>query len=431
MQKLVNRGGQMNWLAAYLAVGLFCFSCSLSLRAQSEHGVPNTNQPSSQDLLGKLDSTWGVGSWIWAAVTYDKQTVHLWRAFEIPQGTTVAKADLRITVDNAYALFLDGRELGKGSDWRSLTEYDIRQILDPGKHMLAVEGFNDNREAGLLFGLRIELTDGRVITISSDSIWRIVPNDELGWQRKQEALENWVRATVVSEFLPRPNAKSAKEKEFDRKPTLIVKVPVMRPVEIKFWQRGWFQISLLVVAVVAVLTCLQLLTRLAVQSKAQTLLDRERLRIARDIHDEVGARLTELALEGEVIQTKLPAESEVRPRLENLCEKARAVSGAMDEVVWSVNSQRDTLRDFATYAAKYVRRFVAPTPIRSRLDIEENLPDVVFELPVRRSLLLAVKEAINNAIKYSGGDRLFLRIHVQGRAVLVVVEDRRRYYYYC
>ena len=413
----------MNKLAAYLAVWLFCFFCSLSLRAQPEHGGSNTSQPSSQDLPGKLDSTWGVGSWVWAAVTYDKQTVHLWHPFEIPKGTAVAKANLRITVDNAYTLFLDGRELGKGSDWRSLTEYDISQILDPGWHVLAVDGFNDNREAGLLFGLRIELTDGRVITISSDSSWRIVPKDEPGWQHRQEALANWVRATVVSEFLPRPNAKYAKEKEFDRKPTMIVKVPVLRPVEMKFWQHGWFQLSILSVAVVAVLTCLQLLARLSVQSKAQTLLNRERLRIARDIHDEVGARLTELALEGEVIQTKLPAESDVQPRLENLCEKARAVSGAMDEVVWAVNSQRDTLRDFATYSCKYARRFVAPTAIRCRLDVEANLPDVVFDLPVRRSLLLAVKEALNNAVKYSGADRLFLRIHLQGRVLQVVVED--------
>jgi signal transduction histidine kinase len=258
------------------------------------------------------------------------------------------------------------------------------------------------------------------MTVSSDSSWRVASKDEKGWERKPAAAENWAKATVVSEFLPRPQDK---EKEFDRKPTMIVKTPVLRPVQVKFWQRAWFQISLSVIAIGAVLTCLQLLTRLAVQSKAQAMLNRERARIARDIHDEIGARLTELALEGEVIQTKLPAESPVRPKLDALCEKARAMSGAMDEVVWAVNSRRDTLRDFATYACKYARRFVAPTPMRCRLDVQENLPNVMFELPVRRSLLLAVKEAINNAVKYSGGDRLFLRIHVLNRAVLVVVED--------
>jgi len=412
----------MKWPAVYFTIGLLGRSCSLPALAQSEPSGTVTNQPASQDLAGKLDPTWGVGSWIWAAETYDKQTVHLWRSFEIPQGTTVAKANLRITVDNAYKLFLDGRQLGMGSDWRSLTEYDISQILDAGRHVLAVDAFNDNREAGLLFGLIIELSDGRVITISSDSNWRIVPNEERGWELKQEALKNWVSATVVSEFLPRPNSK-IKAREFDRKPTMIVKVPVLRPVVVRFWQNGWFQISLLGVAVGAVLTCLHLLARLVLQAKAQALLNRERARIARDIHDEVGARLTELALEGEVMQTELSADSDLRPKLDALCEKARAVSGAMDEVVWAVNSQRDTLRDFATYACKYARRFVAATPIRCRLDVADNLPDAVFELPVRRSLLLAVKEAINNAVKYSAADRLFLRIHVQGRVVLVVVED--------
>lgn len=90
----------------------------------------------------------------------------------------------------------------------------------------------------------------------------------------------------------------------------------------------------------------------------------ERARIARDIHDELGARLTELALEGEVVQTELPAGSPARPRLEALCEKARAVSGAMDEVVWMVNSRRDTLRDFANFACKHAQRFLSTTPIR-------------------------------------------------------------------
>jgi len=422
MQQAVYQNKLWQWLAAGFTVGLLClFFCQGALAQPKLPPVP-TSQPSDLDLPGKLDPTWGVGSWVWAAETHDKQTVHLWRSFVVPDGATVAKAFLRITVDNAYKLFLDGRELGMGSDWRSLTEYDITQILDSGTHVLAVDGFNDNREAGLLFGLKIELTDGRVITISSDSRWRIVPNDEIGWERQQEPLENWSKATVVSEFLPRPQTK-AREKEFDRKPTMIVKVPVLRPVVVRFWQHGWFQISLLSVAILAVLTCLQLMARLTVQSKAQALLSRERARIARDIHDEIGARLTELALEGEVIQTKLPAESNVRPKLVALCEKARGMSGAMDEVVWAVNPRRDTVRDFATYACKYARRFLSSTPIRCRLEVEENLPDVVFELPVRRSLLLAVKEAINNAVKYSGADRLFLRINVQGRQLLVVVED--------
>ena len=385
--------------------------------AQSQVGSGVVDPPVGEETGNGLDRRWGVGAWIWAASTFDKQTCRMWRSFEIPRGATVVRAKLHIGVDNGYRLMLNGRELGTGSDWRSITEYEIGLLLDPGRHVLAVEGFNDNREAGMLFGLRIELLDGKVITIPSDASWRVAPVDDRGWELRKEAPTSWAKATVVSAFLPRNGLWE------ERRPTMTVKVPVLRPVELHFWQRGWFQSALWGVIVVSVMFCLRLMGRLAVQSKAQALLNVERARIARDIHDELGARLTELALEGEVIQTELPAGAIVRPKLEALCEKARAVSGAMDEVVWMVNSRRDTLRDFANYACRHAQRFLEPTPICCRLDVDADLPEVLFELPVRRSLLLGVKEALNNSVKYSGASELFLRIQLRGQTLFVVVED--------
>lgn len=364
-----------------------------------------------------LDPAWGVGGWVWAADTYDKQTCRLWRSFDIPQGAKVSSALLHIGVDNGYRLMLDGRELGTGSDWRSITEYDVSLLLEPGRHVLAVEAFNDNREAGMLFGLKILLADGRHIEIPSDENWRVVPAAEQGWERREWAPAHWHKAVLVSAILPRPASWQ------ERKPTMLVKVPLLRPIDRHFWRSGWFQALLWGITIVTVLFCLRLMARLALQSKAQALLNIERARIARDIHDELGARLTELALEGEVVQTELPAGSSVRPRLEALCEKARAVSGAMDEVVWMVNSRRDTLRDFANFACKHAQRFLESTPIRCRLNVDADLPDVVFELPVRRSLLLGVKEALNNAAKHSGASELFLHIQRRNQTLIVVVED--------
>jgi two-component sensor histidine kinase len=364
-----------------------------------------------------LDPAWGVGSWVWAADTHDKQTCRLWRSFYIPQGAKVASALLHIGVDNGYRLMLDGRELGTGSDWRSITEYDVSLLLEPGRHVLAVEAFNDNREAGMLFGLKILLTDGRLIEIPSDGNWRVAPIADKDWTRRELAPAHWPKAVVMSAILPRPTFWQ------ERKPTMLVRVPLLRPVDRHFWRSAWFQAMLWGITIVTALFCLRLMARLAVQSKAQTLLNIERARIARDIHDELGARLTELALEGEVVQTELPAGSSVRPRLEALCEKARAVSGAMDEVVWMVNSKRDTLRDFANFACKHAQRFLETTPIRCRLNVDADLPEVVFELPVRRSLLLGVKEALNNAAKHSGASELFLHIQRRNQTLIVVVED--------
>lgn len=95
----------------------------------------------------------------------------------------------------------------------------------------------------------------------------------------------------------------------------------------------------------------------------------------------------------------------------------------MDEVVWAVNSRRDTLRDFVSYVCKYAQIFLNPTPIRCRLDVEPEIPAAAFDLPVRRNLFLAVKEALNNAAKYSEAGELFLRIYRKDHKLVVAVED--------
>jgi signal transduction histidine kinase len=399
-------------------IGAACWIAGGAL-AREQPPVGSQQLPPITRIPGKLDPSWQVGWWIWEDRMHDKQTSRFWRAFQIPQGPKVSEAVLRISVDNGYRLMMDGRELGTGSDWRSITEYDITELVGAGKHVLAVEGFNDNREAGMVFGLRVRFEDGTVIEIPSDTRWRVAPAGEKGWERKSTAPPHWKYAVEVPAVLVRPSERH------ERAPTMVVKVPPLRPVVVQFWQNRWFQTALVVVLGLSVLFSLQLLARLAVQAKARRMLVRERARI-RDIHDELGARLTELALEGEVVLTELPDASEARPKLEALCEKARSVSGAMDEVVWVVNSKRDTVPDFAAYASKQIRRFLEPTPIRCRLDLDPDIPDAAFELPVRRSLLLAVKEAVNNAVKYSGAGELTLRIHSRGSSLTVTIEDDGR-----
>src|ERR1017187_3017180 len=92
----------------------------------------------------------------------------------------------------------------------------------------------------------------------------------------------------------------------------------------------------------------------------------------------------------------------------------------------SVNSRRDTLRDFAIYVCKYAQFFLNSAPIRCRLDVEPEIPPATFDLPVRRNLFLAVKEALNNAAKHSEASEVFLRLYRHNQKLTVVVEDNGR-----
>jgi len=359
------------------------------------------------------EATNHVGSWIWETNTFDKQAVHLWKVFEIPAGKITA-ATLRITVDNGYTLFLDGQELGRGSDWRTVTEYNLAQFLKPGRHIIAVDGFNDRLEGGLIFGLYVELAGAPPVEIDSDESWFIAPLEIKNWQQRKYAPVSWHHALVLGPPHHYP---------WQDWPLGLASVPPLKPVVLHFWQRGWFQITLSVVCAGAVVFCLWLLTQLAAQTKAQKFLQVERARIARDIHDDLGAQLTQLLLLGEVAQREHPEASTARGQFTQLCTGARALAHALDEIVWAVNSRRDTVRDFTSYVCKYAQIFLDPTGIRCRLDVEAEMPATAFDLPLRRNLFLAVKEALNNAAKYSQAQELFLRIFRRGQKLLVVVED--------
>jgi signal transduction histidine kinase len=130
--------------------------------------------------------------------------------------------------------------------------------------------------------------------------------------------------------------------------------------------------------------------QLAVQSKAHLLLRLQRARIARDIHDDLGTRLTQLLLIGEEAQSALPSESETRGQFSEMCESARNVLGAIDEVVWVVNAQRDTLGEFVIYICKYADAFLRSALVRCRFDIQRELPDITLDMPLRRNLLLTI-----------------------------------------
>jgi signal transduction histidine kinase len=106
-----------------------------------------------------------------------------------------------------------------------------------------------------------------------------------------------------------------------------------------------------------------------------------------------------------------------------MCDGARKVLGAIDEVVWVVNSQRDTLNDFVIYICKYAETFLRSSMVRCRFDIQRELPDDPLGVPFRRNLLLTVKEALSNAVKYSGADEVAVSIRLNGKALIAVVED--------
>jgi len=273
--------------------------------------------------------------------------------------------------------------------------------------------YNSFNEAGMVLGLRVGLADGSMVEVKSDSSWLLVPEGIKGWQKMTLPGEGWRAAKELVPFGSNPWGKL----------DTIDLVPPLQPLIIPFWLQAWFHIALLIFCLVATLLSFWLMTQLMIHKNEKELLLRERGRIARDIHDDLGLRVTQLVLEGEVAQREASVSLEVRSHFDLMCNEAREALRAMDEVLWAINPRRDNLREFTTYVCGYTQKLLKKTNIQCELDVEPEMSSETFELPLRRNLLLAVKEALNNAVKHSNATELLLKIRWQNKRLIVTVAD--------
>lgn len=153
----------------------------------------------------------GWGDWIWSpggepAKNAPEGIRYFRKTFDLPEGRTIEQARLRLTADDSFTVFLNGRELGSHGGWNSAKEYhDIAGDLRTGKNVLAVRAENakgpkDQNPAGLIVVLDIQLDDHTVTSIVSDKTWRTSPDSPEGWQGPAFDDKVWPLAIVAAKF---------------------------------------------------------------------------------------------------------------------------------------------------------------------------------------------------------------------------------------
>src|SRR5277367_4593900 len=118
-------------------------------------------------------------------------------------------------------------------------------------------------------------------------------------------------------------------------------------------------------------------------------LERERTRIAQDLHDEMGAKLCRISFLSEhALRGELPAE-ELQDQITSISDASREVLHSLDEIVWAVNPQNDTLEHVASYIGQYAQEYFQMTGIECELDIPTQLPSYPVSSQIRHHLFLA------------------------------------------
>ena len=194
-----------------------------------------------------------------------------------------------------------------------------------------------------------------------------------------------------------------------------------------FWQSWWFIGSAGAGLILAVAGAVRVVEKQRMKRRLDRLereraLDQERTRIARDLHDEMGAKLCRISFLSEHARRAVEPHA-LREQIESISDDSREVLHSLDEIVWAVNPENDTLEHAASYLAQYAQEYFQMTGVECELNVPAQLPPHPFSSQVRHHLFLAVREALANILKHSKATRAAITIACTEMVFEVLVTD--------
>jgi len=195
-----------------------------------------------------------------------------------------------------------------------------------------------------------------------------------------------------------------------------------------FWQTWWFRVLAIAVVLgangaVARFYAIRRIRRRIELINRERAVENERSRIAQDIHDDLGANLTEITLLSELAQSAEAPPEEVQSDIRKIAARARELTRSVDATVWAVNPRYDNFDSFVSYACAYAEDYLNSAGVRLRLAVPAELPSHALPPEVRHNVFLILKEALNNTVKHAAANEVWLRIALLPNAFSLVIED--------
>lgn len=200
-----------------------------------------------------------------------------------------------------------------------------------------------------------------------------------------------------------------------------LRVPII--VLAAWWQTLWFRLGVAAFALLLGVLAARAWSHRRLQARlakleSESTLERERARIARNIHDDLGAGLTRISL-----LTQSAQRENDRAQLDKIYTTVSALTQSMDEIVWAVNPQHDDLESVANYIIAFAQSFLSDAGIRARVSLPDFLPRHILTAQHRHHLFLSCKEALHNVAKHAHATEVSLHLNVAGNELTIVIAD--------
>ena len=197
------------------------------------------------------------------------------------------------------------------------------------------------------------------------------------------------------------------------------------------WETTWFRITgtlagLALLGGVARLVERRRYKRRLALLETQHAVERERLRISQDMHDDIGSILTQVSQLSDLGQSDAAAAAVSQKQFERIGQQARVAVQSLDEIVWATNPKNDNLPQFVEYVCRFADECFEVSSIRCWQEVPTNLPNLPLRTDIRHNIFLAIKESFNNALKHSRAKEIWLRLELREDEVCISVKDNGR-----
>lgn len=194
-----------------------------------------------------------------------------------------------------------------------------------------------------------------------------------------------------------------------------------------WWQTWWWRTGALLIftAAVALLARFFFLRRLKRQLdrlEQEHALEKERARIARDLHDDLGGSLTQIGMLADRLNRQADS-SPLRLGLKQLAGRTRGLAGELESIVWAVSPKNDTWDRLASFIAQFVQRFFRDTTIACSAEGAESIPALPLAPEAQHHVLAIVKEAMNNVLKHSQATQVTITMSFAAQIFEMRVRD--------
>jgi signal transduction histidine kinase len=199
-------------------------------------------------------------------------------------------------------------------------------------------------------------------------------------------------------------------------------------IVVRFWQTWWFitlmAMSLLFSVGMTVRFVEKKKFRLQLQRAEQKhALERERGRIAQDLHDDLGSSLTRISLLSGLLRADKDNPDQVEAHAIRLSQSADQTVRALEEIVWAVRPGSDSLQSLVDYITHFASELFESTPTRCRLDLPHDLPALPLPPDFRHNIFLIVKEALTNTLKHASAKEVHVQAKISANLLEICIQD--------